>query len=198
VIDQTREMEELKNDIKQKRLKGFLEDRYDTLTYYPEDTYTTHVLFVRPVGQSDERGNMKYYASTNMTLHSSLGYPFKALWRYIRLYFEKYENVEDVMLWAEKARIQLQLGQNTVFWGGSVGSMEPMAPDQKNTRLGRLMGRLVHNGHIKIWPWLQAHLSDCVIDSTTSFEVHVCYAGKVDVKHPVRVKISLGPWIFRP
>ena len=172
-------------------LRPHLQCLYDTLILGQgapiEAGLTEQRAFIVPLGQQG-----KTIADTNMWIGSSLGTPLMAHWKHLRVHIEKYGSVEDVNQWKEKAEIELVYGQNTPIWRGSPGVMGPILP--KGGR--KKVASFIRQGRLKVWPWLEAPIN-CIIGSTDVFYVRVQYSSPFTVECPMRIKISLGPTLYK-
>lgn len=189
---QTRTFDELSRYIRSRVLKRNLECRYDTIRCLPGENLTEQAAFCIARGQSYNGSVIKTGADTNMDIGSSLGMPLYAHWRHLRIHFERYDCLKDALEWKEKASIEMRVGYNEACWRGCLGSMVPILPKGGYKKIDRM----IKTGVIKFWPWYEAPL-DLVIGPTDMFQVIFSYSKPFSPEFPMRIKVSLGPTLYR-
>jgi hypothetical protein len=171
-----------------RRLKRIIEPKFDTLRILPGQMITEHTAFINPRGTY-----LKSYADTNMEIGSQLGTPIQAAWRQIRVHLERYTGIEDAIRWKENTSIELMVNSKCI-WQGSIGSMLPILPKGGYKKIDRK----IKTGVIRFWPWYESQLEEIIIDSIDTFFVRMKYKEPVNPAHPMSMKISLGPYLYRP
>lgn len=175
-------------------LRKLICPKYDTVKLDGKSTVTDQTAFIFPVGMSDGTGYAKTYADTNMAIGAQLGFPVHGYWTYLRVHFDRYTTLEDVMGWKEAASIDFLMGQCEVVWRGTLGTMEPLLPEERK----EFIARRIKKGVIRFWPWYEAKFAPTYIDSCDVFSVRISYKGGFRPEHPMQIKLLLGPFLYGP
>ena len=166
--------------------RGTIEDQYDTFETGKPFVWDVNRLFCLPQGQQG-----RTHADTNAQIAGMLGMPRYAVWTYLRVFFEDWDDGR-----AFCARTTLQLANSCgskIIWRGTLSTMSPYLPRGGADKLRSVL----RNGRVQFWPWIEAKIAPTLIDAHDPFSVELQdnsggYRGKV------RGKVILGPYIFRP
>jgi len=169
-------------------LKQSNEPRFDTMKIKPGEMIVEHAAFCTPRGQYLKTG-----ADTNMDLCGQLGMPLYAVWHQIRVHLERYTGIDDAIRWKENTSIELMVNSKAI-WSGSIGSMLPILPKGGYNKIDEK----IKTGVIRFWPWYEAQLDQVIIEPTDNFTVRLRYKEPINPVHPMSIKVSLGPYLYRP
>ncbi len=169
--------------------------RYDTLVLDPSRNgkVVDETLFFAPLGRDPRTGKERHLSDTNMTCAASLGYPLHAVFNWMRVFVEEFENPDDLNWLRRHCSFSMIMGGNTPMRTLSLNAMSPRFPKGGE----KLLQKWIEDGVIKAWPWFYALLPSIKIDSTEMFRVHVTSDEVASLKGALRVKVFLGPWLCR-
>ncbi len=85
------------------------------------------------------------------------------------------------------------MGGDTTIRDLNLDAMSPLVPKGSDEALKKL----IDGGNIRLWPWFHALLPKIKVEPTESFRVHVTSSDLVELKASLRLKVFLGPWLYR-
>jgi hypothetical protein len=173
-------------------LKEIEEPYYDTI-WFDREPRIAQNLFVVPDGGCTEHG-AKTIKDTNARVPGCLGYPLKARWSFIRLFFEDWCYGGDVRAITSSLSLELMVGGVPVK-EAAVSSFLPVFPRGGE----KVMKEWLEKKEIEFWPWLETKIDPVEIDSVETFCVNAKFMGAPHLKGGyVKAKVILGPTLYIP
>ena len=162
---------------------------YDTLTIRPGWAPNRAILFMDPVGFTG-----KTPAETNMNMSGQLGSPIQAVWKWIKAIFEAGSS-EDIEKVAQAYTVRLIRGYNNDHFKLPISAFSPILPRENLEALQDFTGE---SRSWLSWPWRESPIQELKVDSTMAFSVELEALSLPLIQGDVRLKIMLGPDIYRP
>ena len=169
--------------------------RYDTLTLNPSRNgkVVDENLFIVPLGKDHRTGKERHHTDTNMTCASCLGSPLHAEFSWMSVALEGFDNAEDVDWLRHHCTFRMVMGGDTTIRSLNLNAMSPRLP--KGGEI--LIQEWIKDGVIKVWPWFIALLPNLKVQPTEMFRVQVTSDEVSSLNSPLRIKVFLGPWLYR-
>jgi len=170
--------------------------RYDTLVLDPSRNgkVVDENLFVSPLRDKDVYpGKVRHYSDTNMTCAGCLGHPLHAQFDWMRVFVDSFDISDDLNWLKRHCSFRMVMGGDTTVRTLSLDAMSPVIPKGSDDSLKKM----IEDGKVGLWPWFHALLPKLQLEPTESFRVHVTSDEIASLKSPLRVKVLLGPWLYR-
>lgn len=171
--------------------------RYDTFTLdrRQDESAPDFSLFTCPEGSVDAyTGRRRTKAETNMTLANMVGVPLAAKFEWMRVFIEDFGHPDDVEWIRQHFHFDVITGAQTIARGLGLNAMSPVLPKGGKD----VIRDWIKDGTIRLWPWFQTALPSIGISPIECFSVRAVADAPLALKSFLRVKVSLGPWLYRP
>ena len=166
---------------------------YDTLRIGKYDVGSKeHLLFARPLGQSEPDGETKTYKDTNITIGGMLGSRLAARWEWVRIAFKDWAHPEDVRDIVASGTFRLDNGF-TPAARMALSAFAPFLPRGGEALIKDWIGSKA----IEFWPWIESPIGPVEIDSIDPFSV-VVETNIPRLRGPVTALVILGPTLYIP